>query len=154
MSGGAMSIFDPIVPDDRSATSATVVDARPDPASNPVVPTRGRSFDPRSIQIAGLFTAGLVVLGLLVSNAAKPDPEPRPGLTSRGEPGAAAVEQVDLAPDPSAVPTEAADLPADVVDSDREKDTPERKASKSDHEDAWQDLRDTFRKGGKGRWRD
>lgn len=70
-----------------------------------------RGIDPRSVQIAGVVTAALVVLGLLVSHAAKPDAERAPALSSKVAPGAAAVEATEDIPvpaptQPSAAPTE------------------------------------------------
>lgn len=154
MSGGAMSIFDPIVPDRRSADLGTIVDEWPSAESVPGPPSRGRSFDPRSIQIAGLITVGLVVLGILVSNAAKPDPGPRPGLASRVEPGAAAVEQVDLAPNDvsQGANDEPADLPGDVVDGDEDSSDGQSSDSSSDGDpwrERWQERRDRTDRGHK-----
>jgi hypothetical protein len=91
-----------------------------------------RGFDPRSVQIAAIITATLVALGLLVSNAAEPDPdESRPPLASKVAPGAAAVEEAEgaqgvapvPAPEPVApAPLENADSADDAVDGSSDQD--------------------------------
>jgi hypothetical protein len=93
--------------------SPTAVQPRADEAAaEDTSPSRG--FDPRSVQIAAVVTAALVVLGLLVSNAAKPDSAPRPALASKVGPGAAAVEEADNAP----APVVQSSAPANVDDDE------------------------------------
>ena len=85
-----MSIFEPIP---RGSGGVHVED---DDDEDDGFPASGGSFDPRSIGIAGGVVAGIVVLGLLVSNTAGREPEPRPLMPSvQVDPGAAAVEQYE-----------------------------------------------------------
>jgi hypothetical protein len=110
ISGETMSIFEPI-PRESHWDDDEEEDEEDDfPPSGP--------FDPRSIRIAGIAVSGLVLLGLIVSNTAEREPQPRPLLPSvQVDPGAAAVEQADAtraARRPTAAPT----TPVDISDSD------------------------------------
>jgi hypothetical protein len=105
-----MSIFEPIPRESRSDDGTRELDAIP-PGDEPV--PAGGSLDPRSIRIAGLVVAVIVAIGLVVSNAARSDPQqPRPSVAARVDPGAAAVEQDEAKP---SVPTASAS-PSDASD--------------------------------------
>jgi hypothetical protein len=119
-----------------------------------------RSFDPRSIRIAAIVTGALVVLGLLVSHAARPDTGLSPALSSKIAPGAAAVEQSEHAP----APTQPSVAPVSVEDDQPASDST---ASSDDTQSTWQEPQPSSdgaassydgkwdRKPGKGhgRWR-
>jgi hypothetical protein len=89
-----------------------------EPTVEDEAPSRG--FDPRSVQIAAAITAALVMLGLIVSNMAKPDAGVRPVLTSRSGPGAAAIEEVERSP----APAEDSAAPANVNEDEPTSDEP------------------------------
>ena len=129
--------------------SPTAVQPRVEPVAEDESPRRG--FDPRSVQVAGIITAALVVLGLLVSNAAKPDAEPRPALSSKAGPGAAAIEEAEdvqapTQPSPSVAPPTA----------ESEEPVAEDPASSESDEPAWQQPQDTAEtdSSGDGKWAD
>jgi hypothetical protein len=114
ISGETMSIFEPI-PRESHWDDDEEEDEEDDfPPTGP--------FDPRSIRIAGIAVSGLVLLGLIVSNAADRESQPRPLLPSvQVDPGAAAVEQADAtraARRPTAAPTTPVE-PADAEDAPR-----------------------------------
>lgn len=140
--------------------SPTAVQPADEPARDGDAPQRG--FDPRSVQIAGIITAAIVVLGLLVSNAARPEAQTRPVLSSKVAPGAAAVEEAENSSpaQPSvAPPTTAAEEP--VVDEPvaPESDVPAWRESdtSSDYYADYAEPGDGKREGhpgkGHGRWR-
>jgi len=111
ISGETMSIFEPM-PREAQWDDDEEEDEEDDfPPAGP--------FAPRSIRIAGIVVSGLVLLGLIVSNTAEGDPQPRPMLPSvQVDPGAAAVEQADatqVARRPTAAPTTS---PVEISDSD------------------------------------
>jgi hypothetical protein len=105
------------------------------PVDEPMLEEQAPShgFNPRSVQIAAAITAALVALGLVVSNAAKPDTGLRPALTSKAGPGAAAIEQVERAP----APVEASVGPTDTQDDEAVSDAPA--APDSDTAPVWQE---------------
>ncbi len=112
ISGETMSIFEPIPRESHWDDDEEEGDEEADfPPSGP--------FDPRSIRIAGIVVSGLVLLGLIVSNTAEREPQPRPLLPSvQVDPGAAAVEQADateVVRRPTAAPTTA---PIEISDGD------------------------------------
>ena len=128
ISGETMSIFEPIPRESHWDDDEEEGDEEDDfPPSGP--------FDPRSIRIAGIVVSGLVLLGLIVSNPAEREPQPRPLLPSvQVDPGAAAVEQADatqVVRRPTAAPTTA---PVEISDGDR--------IEPVDTGDAWQERGD------------
>lgn len=123
--------------------------SRPDEAMAQDEPRGG--LDPRSVRIAGIITAALVVLGLMVSNAARPDPDVRPAVTSRVAPGAAAVEQAENVP----APAQPSVAPPNV--DDEETAVSEEPAPPESDAPAWQDEQPISAESdssGDGKWED
>lgn len=106
-----MSIFEPTP---RGARADDETQEFDDAAWANLAPPRG-FLDPRSIRIAGLVVSGIVAVGLVASNTAEPEPRPRAAVASRVDPGAAAVEQTEAQPVPTADPS--APASADPVDA-------------------------------------
>jgi len=112
-----MSIFEPIP---RESAWDEETQELEDAPLRGDVDLPGRSFDPRSIRIAGVAVVAIVVTGLFVSNTAQPESRPQPLVPSRVDPGAAAVEQAEAkravpAAGPSASPSAA---PVDKAQDD------------------------------------
>ncbi len=118
ISGETMSIFEPIPRESHWE------DEEPDDEEDDFIPA-GPS-GPRSIRIAGIVVAGIALFGLIVSNVAEREPQPRPLLPSvQVDPGAAAVEGVDV-PQTIAPSASASTAPLDTDSSIEPVDTGDR----------------------------
>jgi len=103
-----MSIFEPIPRESRWDDSGQEYD---EATSHEELGPEHGSLDPRSIKIAGLVLASLVLVGLIVSNIAEPEPRPRPPVAAV-DPGAAAIEDAEA----TQSDTPATDEPEDDVE--------------------------------------
>ena len=143
--GETMSIFEPIPRESRSDEATRELDAVP---PDDEAAYSGGWLDPRSIGIAGLVLAGIVVIGLVASNAARPDPQQhRPAVGARVDPGAAAVEQAEAE---QTAPTADPSASSDESDGEASDDSPTRQ----EPDDSWSgdSKRDKPGKGhGRGR---
>ena len=155
ISGETMSIFEPIPRGSRWDD-----EDEDDGEDDDLLPARG-FLDPRSIRIGGAVVAGIVVLGLFVANRAERDPGQRPLVPSvQVDPGAAAVEQVDVSP--SAPPPTTGPSPSPTTEPVDSGDAPSWQQPDDSRDDGFDDREFRRSKGddkpgngnGRGRGRD